>query len=287
MLKICYNDNMDYDLYKVFISVAENNSFSKASKELMISQSTVSSCINKLENYLKLKLFDRDGKKISITDNGKNLLSYLNQGEKFFRTAEDFLFQKNNNKKIKFACTNTMSSVILLPYLKEYQKKHFDATFDIFSRSGPKDRISLIENNVYDFALVVDKDINTSKNVIASKIAEVNYCFMFNPKYFELNENSNLDEILNHHILIQSIGELANNYFYEIIGDKKPLRISEFFHSDILIEAVHLGMGVGFAPKEYIRDREIKCINEFNKKVDIYLLYKKENKKLAKEIFNL
>lgn len=68
---------MDFRL-KVFYSVATNLSFTKASKELYISQPAISKHIHELEMQYKTPLFDRTGSRIVLTRAGELLLSHTN-----------------------------------------------------------------------------------------------------------------------------------------------------------------------------------------------------------------
>ena len=61
---------MDFRL-KVFHSVATNLSFTKASKELFISQPAISKHIHELEVQYKTPLFDRVGSHIGLTHAGE------------------------------------------------------------------------------------------------------------------------------------------------------------------------------------------------------------------------
>lgn len=64
---------MDIHHLKVFLSVYKNRSFSKAGKELLITQPTISEHIKFLENYLNKRLFDRIGREIYPTEAGNQL----------------------------------------------------------------------------------------------------------------------------------------------------------------------------------------------------------------------
>ena len=66
---------------KVFRSVAKNLSFTKAASELFISQPAITKNIHSLENELGLRLFNRKGNKIYLTDEGLVLLEH---SEKLF-----------------------------------------------------------------------------------------------------------------------------------------------------------------------------------------------------------
>ena len=58
---------------RYFVSVAENMSFTKASQELYVSQSTISKQIASLEEELGVNLFYRNGKTITVTPAGELL----------------------------------------------------------------------------------------------------------------------------------------------------------------------------------------------------------------------
>lgn len=66
---------MDFRL-KVFHSVACNLSFTKASRELFISQPAISKHIHELEVQYKTPLFERTGSQIRLTRAGELLLSH-------------------------------------------------------------------------------------------------------------------------------------------------------------------------------------------------------------------
>lgn len=66
---------MDFRL-KVFHSVACNLSFTKASRELFISQPAISKHIHELEVQYKTPLFERTGSQIRLTRAGELLFSH-------------------------------------------------------------------------------------------------------------------------------------------------------------------------------------------------------------------
>ena len=49
---------------KVFLSVAKNLSFTKASQELFVSQPAITKHVQELETCYQVRLFDRQGNKI-------------------------------------------------------------------------------------------------------------------------------------------------------------------------------------------------------------------------------
>ena len=59
--------------YKIFLSVAENKSISKAAAQLYISRPAVSITIRKLEENLNTTLFIRKSKGVELTEKGRLL----------------------------------------------------------------------------------------------------------------------------------------------------------------------------------------------------------------------
>jgi LysR family transcriptional activator of nhaA len=62
-----------------FYTIAKLGSISKSCKELGLAQPTLSYQLKQFENYLNLKLFEREGKRLILTDEGRHVLSYAAQ----------------------------------------------------------------------------------------------------------------------------------------------------------------------------------------------------------------
>ena len=73
---------MEFRNIKTFLCIAEMNSFSKAAEKLGYSQSNVSFQIQQLEQELGVRLFERYGRSIQITQPGREFLFYANEMEK-------------------------------------------------------------------------------------------------------------------------------------------------------------------------------------------------------------
>jgi DNA-binding transcriptional LysR family regulator len=67
---------MDTGSLHTFLTVAEKQSFSEAADALYLTQPAVSKRIAALEDELKTRLFDRIGRKISLTEAGRALLAH-------------------------------------------------------------------------------------------------------------------------------------------------------------------------------------------------------------------
>ena len=67
---------MNVDYLKAFHKVATTRSFTKAARELFLTQSAVSQQIRSLEDQIGGRLFDRSGKRVLLTSEGEVLFAY-------------------------------------------------------------------------------------------------------------------------------------------------------------------------------------------------------------------
>lgn len=127
---------MDFRL-KVFYSVATNLSFTKASKELFISQPAISKHIHELEVQYKTPLFDRVGSRITLTHAGELLLSHTNSLLTAYRQL-DFemnLLTDHISGELRLGASTTIAQYVLPPILSSFTSKY------------PEVRVSLLNGN--------------------------------------------------------------------------------------------------------------------------------------------
>ena len=82
--------NINLNLYKIFCKVAQSKSYSEAAEKLNLSVPNVSTQIANLEEQLKLKLFNRENKGVTLTESGKDLYEIVNKSISGFDFAEKY-----------------------------------------------------------------------------------------------------------------------------------------------------------------------------------------------------
>ena len=96
---------MELTPLKYFVKLADVLSFTEASKELFITQSTLSLSIKQLEEELGVTLFDRIGKKIYLTDAGRDFLDCSR------KAIEEVAYGMDYSKNIWHAEGGTQSDI--------------------------------------------------------------------------------------------------------------------------------------------------------------------------------
>ena len=106
---------MNLNQLKLFYLTARYKSHSKAAESLNISQPAVTIGINRLEDHCDVKLFQRDGRTMALTEAGDELFKLA---EKIFETellAEDCIrnFQAKNEQRIQIHASETFGAYYL------------------------------------------------------------------------------------------------------------------------------------------------------------------------------
>lgn len=81
---------------QTFMTIVELEGFTKAAEHLGYAQSTITSHIQILESELGEVLFDRLGKKIVLTNVGKDLVPYAKQMLQVYKDIKNITSDKNS-----------------------------------------------------------------------------------------------------------------------------------------------------------------------------------------------
>lgn len=114
---------------KVFITVAKENSFTKAAQALGITQPAVSQNVAELEKGLGVKLFDRLPGEISLTPQGHMLMKYASPLLASAR-AVDELFDRLPASTVRFSASEEIHTYFTAPALEAFSLIHPDTTFE-------------------------------------------------------------------------------------------------------------------------------------------------------------
>ncbi len=139
----------------VFLSVAENLSFSGAAEELLISQPAVTNHIKELESKYQLALFDRKGNRIYLTKAGKLLYNHLKVIRQQYRNLETEIGEINNSQKgsLRIGASSTISQYVIPKVLAAFHKRYPKIELYLFNGNSFEMEQKLLSNEV-DIALV-------------------------------------------------------------------------------------------------------------------------------------
>lgn len=117
---------LDINRLNVFIQVAATQSCSEAAKRLHLSQPTVSKHIQNLEAELNVKLFEREGAQLRITNAGMTLLPWARKMVRQSTQVQEMMqsMQESVVGQLRIACTTTPGKYVL-PHLAARFRQHY------------------------------------------------------------------------------------------------------------------------------------------------------------------
>lgn len=140
---------------KVFLSVAKNLSFTKASQELFISQPAITKHIQELETCYQARLFDRQGSKIYLTEAGILLLEHSERILEAYKRVEYEMHLLHNEciGELKLGASTTIAQYVLPPLLATFIAKFPQVNLSLFNGNSREVEIALQEHRI-DLGLV-------------------------------------------------------------------------------------------------------------------------------------
>mgnify|MGYP006256046769 CR=1 FL=1 len=110
---------MDWDKLKIFHAVAEAGSFTSATVILNLSQSAISRQIQSLEEDLKVKLFERHARGLTLTENGEYVFKTAHEVISKLKEVETTLGDKKHKPSGKLSVTTVVSFGTCLLYTSD------------------------------------------------------------------------------------------------------------------------------------------------------------------------
>ncbi|NCA86728.1 MAG: LysR family transcriptional regulator, partial [Clostridia bacterium] len=151
-----YRDN-------VFLTVAENLSFSKAAEELFISQPAVTNHIKELESKLNVALFERKGNKIYLTQAGTLTYDRLKQVRQLYSELEFDIERLNDTFKgsLRIGASSTISQYVVPKVIAAFYKRYPEIELHLLNGNSFEMEQKLLENEL-DMALVENEASQTN-----------------------------------------------------------------------------------------------------------------------------
>lgn len=139
-----------------FLAVADLLNFTKAAKQINTSQPALSATINQLEWLVGGKLFDRDGRSVSLTPLGatfeNNSRRLLKDFERTAETLRDHVERRIG--RVDFASIPSASGFLAAPVVAKFLRKNTGIRFAILDLMNIK-VIESVQNGISDLGIAI------------------------------------------------------------------------------------------------------------------------------------
>ena len=274
-------NDINLNLYKVFYDVANYGSFSKTAEFTYTTQSAISKSIKKLEDELETKLFYRKPHGVELTDQGKQLLYYVEKSFGNLLTAERVMLETENLErgKLTIGLPTYISSFFFMDKVTEFHNKYPNIEITLINGSHAY-LLDLLDKHQIDFMVYSVIDVN-NKDLDTVKLYTVNYSFVCNKEDYNKYKNIKSVKDLENIPLILPIKSTNNRKYIDEIFIKHnviPKYTMNIHTSEGILTAVKDGLGIGYVIEDvYKKDDNFKKldIKEKLREEDIIMIYNK------------
>ena len=240
---------MDYRHLKYFMEVAEQKSFSKAARNLHISQSAISRMIKSLEDELGVVLFIRNAKTVEITAPGIIFLNYAKRCLFIFEHLKSDFENEFNLKQdtIEIGLPPITDAHVFAKLLGEFKKNYPQIAIKLYEH-GSKVIETSVQEGVIDVGIICTIPNNEFESFFLS---EDEMCVVM-PKGYPLEEHQVVPmKLLADYPLVLYRDDF--NMHDDIMTNCKkigftPKIVFETSQRELMLQTVASGLGVAILP---------------------------------------
>lgn len=180
------------------IQAADSGSFSSAAKVLNLTPAAVSKNVAALEAHLKVRLFNRTTRRLSLTEEGRAFVAQARVGVQALEDASSLATQSAEPEGlVRVNCAVGFGRRYVLPLLPEFFKRH------------PKVRVELnLNDNQVDliqggFDIGIRGGSQPPEGMVARKICDIPAVLVATPRYLKAHGTPQSAQDLSQHQLIR------------------------------------------------------------------------------------
>lgn len=153
---------MDTRQLKAFIAVASTRSFTKAAEMLDYAQSSITGQVGSLEDELGIKLFERLGRQVMLTREGKRFIVYAEKILKLFSEAKEVASESlDPGGTLIIGAPETLSAVRLPPLIQQFHIRYPGVEM-VLKRFRAKEMTTFLRNGQIDVAFCLGREMYSS-----------------------------------------------------------------------------------------------------------------------------
>ncbi len=235
--------NLDVDLLKTFLAIADYGSFTRAAEEVHKTQSAVSMQMKRLEEIVASPLFVKDGRMSRFTPDGERLVDYARRIVAMNDEAVSAFTRPDLTGSIRFGTPDDYAERFLPEILARFARTHPLVTIDV-DCLGSGELFSRVKRGEIDLALVTHGcDIITDEPVRREQLVWVT----------SMRHCAHMAEILP--LAVSHAGcEWRSKVLKSLEKQKRKYRVAYSTpNSNAVNAAVMQGLAVGAMPKLCVR----------------------------------
>jgi DNA-binding transcriptional LysR family regulator len=270
---------------KYFLAVAEELNFTKASEKLFISQPPLSRQIIELEEEIQARLFNRNNKKVELTEAGKY---FEKEVKTLFQNLERISLKtkkiaENVSGEFRIAYISSIYSSVISDLIKRLKEQFPYVNFKLFEVSTTK-QILALEQGKIDLGIIRSRV--KSPKIKSQLWFQDGFSVVYNKRFIQIKSEDEIPNLKDETFVFFN-KDYAPHY-YEVLLELcafygfEPKIIHESNNINSIVQLVKNGLGISIVPSNIAKNNsdteigfiELKKVNLFT---DVSLITSKED----------
>lgn len=238
---------------RTFIRVTETGSFSAVARESNTNHSSVTRQVGDLEGHFGVRLFQRTTRRLSLTEDGQDLLQYARRMDELEQELEGALGrQRASPTGMVRIGISTAGATLMTPRLRSLMETYPALSIELVVRDQLGDMI----DERLDIAVYVGQPPDSS--LLARRVGAFGRVLVASPAYLEKRgAPSRPSDLADHDCVIHEYGPESTQWNFKGPDGPETIRVQGRFHANnaaIVRRAVLDGYGVAMVPEALIVD---------------------------------
>ncbi|MCI9039274.1 MAG: LysR family transcriptional regulator [Clostridia bacterium] len=245
---------IDFELYRIFKIVADEENLTKASEVLHISQPVITKHIKNLENELNVQLFKRSKYGMILNENGKKLYLQIDGSIDILSKSEDIF---NIHKQINLGVHVNMPSKIYNSAISKFYESHQNNIINIHQLTA-ENMFSMLEKQKIDlaFSKKYSGELYNQKEIKFIKIGELHDVFIVNANSKYLNKKLSKKDLRNTTIYtLKKFSSAYENLIKELEYNKNDTINVDNVNYTAMLELLKVKDIITVITKEYVEEK--------------------------------
>lgn len=245
---------IDFELYRIFKIVADEENLTKASGILHISQPAITKHIKNLENELNVQLFKRSKYGMILNENGKKLYLQINGSIDVLSKSKDIF---NIHKQINLGVHVNMPSKIYNSAISKFYESHQNNIINIHQLTA-ENMFSMLEKQKIDlaFSKKYSGELYNQKEIKFIKIGELHDVFIVNANSKYLNKKLSKKDLRNTTIYtLKKFSSAYDNLIKELEYNKNDTINVDNVNYTAMLELLKVKDIITVITKEYVEEK--------------------------------
>ncbi|GAB97537.1 DNA-binding transcriptional LysR family regulator [Kineosphaera limosa] len=240
---------------RYFLAVAEYGTFTKAADELHIAQPSLSQAIAKLESQLGLPLFHRVGRRVVLSEAGRDLLEPCRRALRTMQAAEDAVLGNRQAHRGRLVIA-TMPSPGISPgaeLVAAFTARHPGATVSVVAGWTAEEVTAMVKQGIVEVGLIAAARLRREKDLVvvplgAQPLVLVSQAPGPHPERHELA----LADLAGCRLITSHPGSVMRQLVDDLLADQPDTVIAcEVDHRTMILPLVHAGTGEAVLPASW------------------------------------